>query len=106
MTLSELSIRRPVFAWMLMSGLIIFGAISMLRMGISQMPDVDFPVLSINARMNGAAPTVMETEVVDILEDAVMAVQGVRNITSSSRIGGDYMPLKCTLCGVTNMHSG
>jgi len=73
---------------MLMSGLIIFGTISMLRMGISQMPDVDFPVLSINATMKGAAPTVMETEIVDILEDAVMAVAGVRTITSTSRDGG------------------
>ena len=43
MSLSEISIRRPVFAWMLMFGLIVFGAISFQRMGISQMPDVNFP---------------------------------------------------------------
>jgi hypothetical protein len=41
--LSDISIRRPVFAWMLMSGLIVFGAISFNRLGVSQMPDVDFP---------------------------------------------------------------
>ena len=42
MSLSEISIRRPVFAWMLMAALILFGAISFKRLGISQLPDVDF----------------------------------------------------------------
>lgn len=87
MTLSELSIRRPVFAWMLMAGMIIFGSISLLKMGVSQLPDADFPVLSITATDKGAAPTVMETEIVDILEDAVMGVEGVRTLTSTSREG-------------------
>ena len=85
MSISELAIRRHVFAWMLMAGLIIFGAISMNRMGVSQMPDVDLPVISIRANMRGAAPSVMEMQVVDQIEDAVMGVQGVRTITSSSR---------------------
>ena len=56
MTLSDLSIRRPVFAWMLMSALIIFGGISFMRMGVSQLPDVDFPVVTISATLEGAAP--------------------------------------------------
>ncbi|MES2200621.1 MAG: efflux RND transporter permease subunit, partial [candidate division FCPU426 bacterium] len=56
MTLAELSIRRPVIAWMLMSALIIFGAISFLRLGVSQMPDVDFPILNIGVSYPGAAP--------------------------------------------------
>ncbi|MBI3556968.1 MAG: efflux RND transporter permease subunit, partial [Deltaproteobacteria bacterium] len=47
MTLSDISIRKPVFAWMLMAGLLVFGAISYMGMGISQMPDVDFPVITI-----------------------------------------------------------
>ncbi|MDB5037670.1 MAG: acriflavin resistance protein [Bacteriovoracaceae bacterium] len=84
MSLSELSIRRPVFAWMLMTGLIIFGGISFFRMGISQLPDVDFPVVSVNIRLEGAAPSVIETEVVDLIEDAVMGIQGVRSVTSNS----------------------
>ncbi|MEK7476177.1 MAG: efflux RND transporter permease subunit [Candidatus Coatesbacteria bacterium] len=85
MNISELSIRRHVFAWMLMSGLIVFGAISLLRMGISQNPDVDLPYLSISATMRGAAPSVMETEIVDQIENAVMAVQGVRALSSTAR---------------------
>jgi hydrophobe/amphiphile efflux-1 (HAE1) family protein len=84
MTLSELSIKRPLFAWMLMTGLIVLGAISFTRMGISQLPDVDFPVVSVNIRLEGAAPEVIETQIVDIIEDAVMGIQGVQNVTSES----------------------
>jgi HAE1 family hydrophobic/amphiphilic exporter-1 len=43
MTLSDLSIKNPVFAWMLMLGLIVFGWIGFSSMGVSQMPDVDYP---------------------------------------------------------------
>ncbi len=84
MTLPELSIKRPLFAWMLMTGLIVLGGISFMRMGISQLPDVDFPVVSVNIRLEGAAPEVIETEIVDTVEDAVMSIQGVRHVTSQS----------------------
>lgn len=87
MTLSDLSIRKPVFAWMLMFGLIVFGAVSFTRMGISDMPDVEFPVIALTARYEGAAPEVMEADVIDPLEDALVSVQGVKNITSKSRVG-------------------
>src|ERR1700679_2234729 len=83
MTLSELSIRRPVFAWMLMFGLIVFGGISFQRMGISQMPDVNFPVVNIALRMDNAAPEIMEMNVVDVVEDAVMGIEGLTRVSSS-----------------------
>jgi hydrophobe/amphiphile efflux-1 (HAE1) family protein len=84
MGISELSIRRPVFAWMLMAVLVVFGALCFYKMGISQLPDVDFPVVSINIRLEGAAPEVIETEIVDIVEDAVMGVESVKSVTSRS----------------------
>jgi hydrophobe/amphiphile efflux-1 (HAE1) family protein len=87
MSLPEISIRRPVFAWMLMFALIIFGAISFQRMGISQMPDVNFPVVNIALRFDNAAPEVMETDVVDIIEDAVMGIDGLKSISSSTSEG-------------------
>jgi multidrug efflux pump len=87
MTLSDLSIKNPVFAWMLMFSLMIFGWIGYGRMGVSQMPDVDFPVVSVAVTWEGAAPEIMEAEVVDVIEDAVTSVQGVREITSSARQG-------------------
>ena len=87
MSISEVSIRRPVFAWMLMFGLIIFGGISFERMGISQMPDVNFPVVNIALQFDNAAPEVMETDVVDIIEDAVMGIDGLKSISSSTSEG-------------------
>jgi len=87
MNLPEIAIRRPVFAWMLMAGLILFGLISADRMGISQLPDVDFPVVSVRVEWPGAAPEVVETNVVDVIEDAVMTVEGVKSVTSTSRYG-------------------
>lgn len=97
MTLSDLSIKRPVFAWMLMAGLIIFGGISFKSLGISQMPDVDFPVIGITIFYTGAAPEVMEVDVIDPIEDAVMTIQGVRNVTSYSRYGMGTVSLEFDL---------
>lgn len=70
-----------------MFGLIIFGAISFQRMGISQMPDVDFPVVNIALQLDNAAPEVMEMDVVDVVEDAVMGIEGLKNVTSSASQG-------------------
>src|ERR1043166_3544999 len=86
-TLSDFSIKNPVFAWMLMIGLIVFGWIGFKRLGVSQLPDVDFPVVSVTVTWEGAAPEVMETEVTDIIEDAVMSVEGIREVTSVSQQG-------------------
>ncbi len=87
MSLSDTSIRNPVFAWMLMIGLMIFGAICFQRMGVSQMPDVDFPVVEVNLVLDGAAPEVMEITVVDVIENAVITLEGVKSISSSSKQG-------------------
>jgi len=97
MTLSDLSIKRPVFAWMLMLGLISFGAISFNRMGISQLPDVDYPVVNISVSLEGAAPEVMETQVTDVLESAVMTIAGIKDISSSSRRGSARITLEFEL---------
>src|SRR6202044_2769379 len=83
MSLSEISIRRPVFAWMLMFALIVFGGISFQRMGISQMPDINFPVVNVALQLDNAAPEVMETDVVDIIEDAVMGIEGLTRVSSN-----------------------
>jgi len=97
MTLADISIRRPVFAWMLMFGLMFFGFISFQRMGVSQLPDVDYPVLSIQVTWEGAAPEVMETDVVDVIEDSITSVQGVRDISSSIRQGSATVTLELEL---------
>lgn len=97
MTLSDISIKNPVFAWMLMIGLIVFGFIGFNRMGVSQLPDVDFPILTVNVTWEGAAPEVMETEVTDTLEDAVMSVQGIKEVSSVSRQGNATVTIEFDL---------
>lgn len=87
MTLSDISIKNPVFAWMFMFALIFFGLVSYFAMGVSQLPDVDSPVISVTLTWEGAAPEVMETDVVDIVEDAIMSVQGVKDVSSSIHQG-------------------
>ncbi len=94
MTISEVSIRNHVFAWMLMAALIIFGGISFQRMSVSQLPDVDFPIVSINVSLEGAAPEVVELDLVDPIEDALTTVQGVRSISSSARTGSGQVSVE------------
>jgi hydrophobe/amphiphile efflux-1 (HAE1) family protein len=97
MILSDISIRRPVFAWMLMAGLIVFGAISFNRLGVSQMPDVDFPVLEVRATWDGAAPEILESELVDKIEQAVIAVEGLEEVRSTIRQGAATVELEFEL---------
>ncbi len=97
MNLSEISIKNPVFAWMLMIALMFFGFLSFQGMGVGQMPDVDFPVLTVDIAWEGAAPEVMESDVVDIVEDAVMGVQGIREVSSSSRRGQAQISIEFNL---------
>jgi HAE1 family hydrophobic/amphiphilic exporter-1 len=87
MTFSDISIKNPVFAWMLMLGIFVFGWIGFVQLGVSQLPDVDFPVVSVAVTWEGAAPEVMETQVTDIIEDAIMSVEGIKEVTSQSRQG-------------------
>jgi hydrophobe/amphiphile efflux-1 (HAE1) family protein len=87
MTLSDISIRNHVFAWMLMAGLIVFGGIGFARLGVSQNPDVDFPVINVQVTLEGASPEVMESDVIEPLEDAVTTIEGVKSISSTSKQG-------------------
>ncbi|MBI4552975.1 MAG: efflux RND transporter permease subunit [Candidatus Latescibacteria bacterium] len=97
MKLTEACIKKPVFAWMLMAATIVFGGVAASRIGISQFPDVDFPNISVNASWEGAAPEVIENDVVETLEEALVQVEGVRSITSSSRQGGASITLELDL---------
>ncbi|MHB8798437.1 MAG: efflux RND transporter permease subunit [Thermoanaerobaculia bacterium] len=87
MNITEVCIRRPVLAWMLMAATIVFGGVALSRIGISQFPDVDSPTISVSVTWEGAAPEVIEHDVVEPLEEAVMQVEGIKSLTSTSRQG-------------------
>ncbi|TGL86288.1 efflux RND transporter permease subunit [Leptospira congkakensis] len=84
MHLSEISIRNPIFSWMMMFAMVLLGAIGLSRLGLSQMPNVDFPVVNIVLTLQGANPSVMESDVVDPLEEVLLTVEGVEEIRSTS----------------------
>ena len=58
MSITEVCVRRPVLAWMIMLATIVFGVVAAGRIGVSQMPDVDFPTITVNITWEGAAPEV------------------------------------------------
>jgi len=84
-------------AWMLMAATVVFGLVAGSRIGISQFPDIDFPTISVSVSWEGAAPEVMENDVVEFLEEALIQVEGVKNITSVSRQGGASITLEMNL---------
>ncbi|MFO0549895.1 MAG: efflux RND transporter permease subunit [Polyangiaceae bacterium] len=88
MSLTDVSIRNPVFAWMLMAVLVLFGLIAGSRIGVSQYPDVDYPNITVSVSWPGAAPASVEREIVEPLEQALSQVEGVQETTSVSRQGG------------------
>ncbi len=85
MTLSDLSIRRPVFATVLSLLLLIVGLMAALRLPIREYPDVSRPVVSVATSYRGANAAVIESRVTQPLEDEIAGIEGVEKLTSSSR---------------------
>ena len=85
--LSGLAIRRPVFASMVMLGLIVLGIFGYRQLAIDQFPDVDIPVVTVQTTYPGASAETIEREVSRRMEEAFNPVQGVDKITSVSLEG-------------------
>lgn len=82
--LAEICIKRPVFATMMNLALVIIGIVSYSRLGVDRLPTVDIPTVRIGTTLAGAAPEEIETEVVDVLEEAVNTVAGIDELRSVS----------------------
>jgi len=95
--LTNLCIERPVLAWMMMLATLVFGGLGLARMGVSQYPDVDFPSLSISAVYEGAAPEIVEHDVIEPIEEALTQVEGIKAITSTARQGSGSVTLDLDL---------
>lgn len=87
MNLTDVCLRRPVLAWMLMFGTILFGIIAVTRIGVSQFPDVDNPTVTVTVSWPGGAPEDIETGIISPIEDAMSQVSGVLSLQSSARQG-------------------
>ena len=84
MFLSDVSIKRPVFATMMMVTLVVLGVVAYQRLAIDEYPDVTYPIVVTQTSWPGASPEVMEREVSRPIEEALNTVQGIKEITSTS----------------------
>jgi HAE1 family hydrophobic/amphiphilic exporter-1 len=87
MWVTRVSINNPVFATMVMVGIVVLGLFSYARLGVEQMPDVRLPFVDIETAYPGASPEVVESDVSKPIENAVNTVSGVKRIYSNSREG-------------------
>ena len=86
-SLTEICVRRPVFALMLTAALVVAGLVSYPQLGIARFPRLDLPTVTVEVAYPGAAPDEVETEVTRILEDAVATVAGIEELRSVSQDG-------------------
>jgi HAE1 family hydrophobic/amphiphilic exporter-1 len=87
MFLSDLSIKQPVFATMMMAALAVLGLSSYQALKVDLFPDVEFPVVTVTTRYEGASPETVERDVTKFIEETVNTVEGVRHIESTSQEG-------------------
>ena len=85
--LASISVKRPVFASVLIIALTVVGAYSFTKLGVDRFPKVDFPTVVVTTRLPGAAPEEVETEITDKIEEAVNTISGIDELRSTSSEG-------------------
>ena len=97
MILSDLSVKRPVFATVINLLLITFGIVAFLTLPLREYPDIDPPVVSINTTYPGASAAIVESKITQILEDRISGIEGVKSINSNSRVGRSNISIEFEL---------
>jgi len=97
LNLTKISIEKPVLAWMLMASMIGLGYMAFRSLGISDLPDVDFPNVSVSINWDGAAAENVELDVIDPLEAAFSGVAGVKSMSSTAKRGQARINLEFNL---------
>lgn len=87
MWLSDVSVKRPVFAIVISLLLCLFGLVSFSKLAVREMPDIESPVVSISTRYDGASATIIESQITSELEDQLSGISGIDEITSVTRNG-------------------
>src|SRR5512135_1456253 len=87
MILSDLSVKQPVFATMMMIALVVLGIFSYKELSIDLFPNVDLPVVTVQTVYPGVAPETVETEVTKRVEEAINPIEGVKHISSTTTEG-------------------
>lgn len=97
MSISSLSIRRPVLAIVMSIFIMIIGFIGFSYLGVRDFPSVDQPFVSVSTSFTGANADVIETQITEPLEQAINGIQGIRSISSSSRDGSSRITVEFDL---------
>ena len=97
MKLSTISIRRPVFASVMSFTILLFGIIAFTRLPVREYPDIDPPIISVVTFYRGASPSVVETEITNVLEEQFATLEGVKTMSSSSREQGSVITIEFEL---------
>ena len=97
MKISELSIKRPVFATVMSLAIVLFGVVAYTRLPVREYPNIDPPIVSVNTFYRGASASVMETEITDVLEEQLATIEGIRTMTSSSSEQGSGITIEFEL---------
>lgn len=96
MQLSDLSVKRPVFAAVLAMLIVVIGIVAFFSLSVREYPDVDPPVVSVSTTYTGAAATVVEARVTQVLEQSLSGVEGLQTITSRSQDGQSRISIEFT----------
>lgn len=97
MWLADTSVKRPVFATMIIMALVVLGIVSYPSIGVDLFPKIDFPIVTISTTLKGASPEVMDIDVTDLIEGSVNTINGVKSITSSSYEGVSRITIEFVL---------
>jgi len=87
MSLSDVCIERPVLTLMLTLSLVVFGVLGYFELGVDQMPNMEFPVVTVTAQLEGASPETMEEDVTEVLEEHLNTIAGLRSLRSITMQG-------------------
>ena len=97
MTLSDISVTRPVLAAVMSLLLVAFGIVAFERLSLREYPDIDPPVVSIETIYPGAAANVVETRITELIEDRIAGVEGIRFINAMSEDGRSVISVEFTV---------
>jgi multidrug efflux pump len=97
MSLSTLSIKRPVFTIVINLAIVIFGAIGYSFLGVREFPSIDPAQISIRTNYAGANSDIIESQITEPLEKAINSIDGIRNVTSSSIQGSSNITVEFNL---------
>ena len=97
MILSDVSIRRPVFAWVMTLIIVLVGVVAWTRLPVRLIPNVDTPVVTVNTSYPGASAQVIESQITQPIEDALSGVEGIDFISSVSREQSSQVTIRFNL---------